>query len=286
MSVNAEEALNDSTNGAIADAALNEGEDSTSEVDNQPVAIDYEAEAREMGWNPDYKGPNQKTAQQFYEDGQTILPIVQANSKKYKERADRLEVELREHKTNSEKSIQALQKHFERETERKIAEIKAGKEKAVANADLDAFKKLEAEEAELLKKPEPEKPKDNDFRSSPSIKAWESENPWYGTDKDLTAYANGISSELRGETDKTGKDFLDLVAEHVKKTFPHKFKNPRKENFSAAPPSSRSQSAKSTSFDTLPASAKSNFKYAVNRGLIKDSAESRQQFAKDWTEAE
>lgn len=281
MSVNAEDALNDENKGALAEAAL---EGSENEAETQ---IDYEAEAREMGWNPDYKGPNQKTAKQFYEDGQNILPIVQANYKKYREKADGLESELREYKANSERSIQALQKHFERETERKIAEIREEKIKAVKNADTETFERLEKEEKELLKPSEPEPAeKKTDFRSDPVVQQWEKDNSWYGQDEELTEYADFYSTRLRKKTDKTGRDFLDLVGEQVRKQFPGKFKNPRKENFSAAAPSTRSQPSKATSFDSLPASAKSDFKYAVGRGLVKDTPEARQQFAKDFSEAE
>jgi hypothetical protein len=281
MSVNAEQVLDDANKGALADADpdLANGGEAAPEVD-------YEAEARDMGWNPSYDGPNKKTAQQFVEDGEKIQPILQANLKKERQRVEALEARLKDTESNTQKSIRALQKHFERETERKLAELKAGKIKAVKNADTEAFEKLEAEEAELLKKPEPEKPDTKDVRNDPTIVAWEGENDWYGKDEDMTAYADGISGVLRNKTGKTGKEFLDLVAEQVKKTFPHKFKNPRKDNFSGAAPSSRQQGAKSTSFDALPPSAKRDFDYAVTRGFVKNTPEDRQQFAKDFSEAE
>lgn len=285
MSVNQEQVLDDANKGALADAALEGGTDNDSGGEQAPQ-IDYEKEARDMGWDPTYDGPNKKSAEQFYNDGLNILPIVQANWKKEKGRVEALEARLRETEENTKRSIQALQKQAERETERKLAELREEKIKAVKNADTEAFERLEKEEKELLA-PEPEKPDDKkDIRSNPTIQAWESENPWYGSDKDLTAYANGISSEIRGETDKTGKEFLDLVAERVKKTFPHKFQNQRKNNFSTASPSNRQMPAKTTSFDSLPPSAKRDFDYAVTRGLVEDTAENRQQFAKDFSEAE
>lgn len=288
MSVNQEQVLDDANKGAIADAALENDAGNDAETDagaeggGEP---DYESIARDQGWNPSYDGPNKKTAKQFVEDGENIQPILQANLKKERQRVEALEARLKETEVNTQKSIQALQKHAERETERKLAELREQKLKAVKNADTEAFERLEKEEKEFLKPEEPEKTDDKDYRSNPTIKAWESENPWYGTDKDLTAYANGISGDLRSETDKTGKEFLDIVAERTRNAFPHKFKNPRKDNHTGAAPSSRQQPAKSTSFDTLPSSAKRDFDYAVTRGLVKDTAEAKQQFAKDWTEA-
>lgn len=282
MSVKAEDVLND------ADESLVEQE-VTEETENDGAAaeqIDYESEAREMGWNPEYSGPNKKTAQEYYEDGLKIQPILQANLKKERQRAENLEARLREHESNTQKSIQALQKQAERETERKIAEIREEKLKAVKNADTEKFEQLEKEEKDLLKAPEPEKEDPKDIRNDPTIKVWEGENPWYGVDEELTDYADFHASRLRKKSDKTGKDFLDLVAEQVRKQYPGKFKNPRKENFSAAAPSSRQQLAKTTSFDALPTSAKRDFDYAVRRGLVKDTTENRQQFAKDFSEAE
>lgn len=275
MSVKAENILNDAEDTAQVDADGGDGAESE---------IDYDHEAKEMGWNPEYTGPNKKTAKEYYEDGLKIQPILQANLKKERAARENLEARLREQESNSRKSIEALQKHFERE----LATVQAKKEAAVKNADVDEFKKLEAEEKELLKsKPEAVETKDSkDFRSDPVIQQWEKDNSWYGNDEELTEYADFISTRLRKKTEKTGRDFLDLVAEGVKKQYPGKFQNPRKQNFSAAAPSSRSQPAKTTSFDSLPGSAKRDFEYAVNRKLIKDTPESRTQFAKDWAEAE
>lgn len=279
MSVKAEDVLND------ADESLVEQE-VTEETENDGAAaeqIDYESEAREMGWNPDYNGPNKKSAKQFYEDGQNIQPILQANLKKERQRVESLEARLREQEDNSKRSIQALQKHYERE----LAAVQAKKLQAVKNADTELFEKYEKEEKELLEaKPAlPEEPKEKDFRSDPVIQQWEKENSWYGTDEELTDAADFHSTRLRKKTDKTGREFLDMVAEKVRNQFPDKFKNPRKQNFSAAPPSGRQAPTKSASFDTLPAGAKRDFDYAVNRKLIQDSPETRSQFAKDWLEA-
>lgn len=287
MSVTQENVLDDANKGALAEAAL-ENDNSGDEVGEQEQQIDYEKEALDNGWNPDYDGPNKKTAKQFVEDGKNILPIVQSARKKAEARADALEARLRETEANTQRSIQALQKQAERETERKLAELREQKLKAVGNADKEEFERIEKEEKELLKpsEQEPEKTSAKDVRKDPVILAWESENDWYDTDEDMTAYANGISGVLRGQTDKTGKAFLDLVAERVRKQFPHKFRNPRKDNHTGAAPSSRQQPSKTTSFDTLPSSAKRDFDYAVTRGLVKDTAENRQQFAKDFAEAE
>lgn len=274
MSVKAEDVLNDTE--------VSETPEPDKGGEGAEPEIDYDHEAKEMGWNPEYSGPNKKTAKEYYEDGLKIQPILQANLKKERAARENLEVRLREQETNSRKSIEALQKHYERE----LATVQAKKEAAVKNADVDEFKKLEAEEKELLKsKPEIEK-EEKDFRSDPVIQQWEKDNSWYGVDEELTDYADFYSTRLRKKSEKSGRDFLDLVAEGVKKQFPGKFQNPRKQNFSAAAPSSRSQPAKTASFDSLPSSAKRDFEYAVNRKLVKDTPESRTQFAKDWAEAE
>ena len=281
MSVNQEQVLDDA--GEAENQEIDQ--ESNTEGSNQEQQIDYEAEAREMGWSPEYNGPNKKSAKQYYEDGLNIQPILQANLRKEREKVTALESRLQETEETTKRSLAAMQKHFERETQRQIEEIRAKKKLAVKNADEEAFEKLEAEEKELLKpKEEPEEKKD--LKSDPIIQKWEQDNPWYGKDEDLTDYANGYSNRLRPTTDKTGREFMDLVAEQVKKKFPDKFRNMRKDNFSGAPPSNRQQPPKATSFDSLPSSAKRNFDYAVTRGLIKDTSESRQQYAKDYTEEE
>lgn len=276
MSVNEEEVLND-----VEVEQENFEQQETQET--QEEQIDYEKEALEMGWNPNYDGPNKKSAQEYYEDGLKIQPILQANLKKERQKVEELQSQLLNHQSNTEKSILALQKHFERETQRKINEIQEGKLQAVKNADEEAFKRLDAEEKELLKTPQPKA--EPNYSNDPTFKQWKTENSWYGTDQDLTNYADWYSNKIRPTTDKKGREFLDLVAEQVRKQFKDKFKNPRKENYSAASPSTRSQPSKTTSFDSLPSSAKRDFDYMVNRGLMENNPSNREQFAKDWTEA-
>ena len=286
MSVNQEQVLDDANLQADQEIA---DQDTDNDGGNSEPQIDYEKEARDMGWNPEYNGPNKKSAKQFYDDGLNILPIVQANLGKEREKVTALEARLQETEENTKRSLAAMQKHFERETERKIAELAQRKEKAVQNADVEAFKKIEQEEKDLLNPKEDAEDKSKSakhFKSDPVIQQWEKENPWYGTDEDLTDYANGYTGRLRPTTDKTGRDFLDLVAEQVKKKFPDKFRNQRKDNFSGAAPRSGQPPAKTASYESLPPSAKRQFDYAVNRGLLKDTPESRQQYAKDFMEAE
>lgn len=283
MSVNQEQVLDDANLQVDQETA-----DQDNDGGNSEPQIDYEKESKEMGWDPSYDGPNKKSAKQFYEDGLNILPIVRANLGKEREKVTALEARLQETEENTKRSLDAMEKHFKREIERRIEDIQAKKKQAVKNADEEAFDKLDAEEKELLKpKEDPPEAGKIDYRADPVVQKWEQDNSWYGKDEDLTDYADFYSSKLRknGET-KKGRDFLDLVAEGVKKQFPDKFRNPRKDNFSGAAPSNRQQPAKTTSFDSLPPSAKRSFDYAVTRGLVKDTAEARQQYAKDYTEAE
>jgi len=283
MSVNAEDVLNDADLEAEGQDTEPGGDAGSDPIDNEP---DYEAIAKDQGWDPTYDGPNKKSAKQFVEDGEKIQPILQANLRKERQRVEALEARLQETEENTKRSLSAMQKHFERETQRQIAEIQAKKKQAVKNADEEAFEKLEAEEKELLKAKPEEESETKDFRADPVVQQWEKDNSWYGADEELTDFADFYSQRLRKKTDKTGKDFLELVGEQVRKQFPDKFKNPRKQNFTAAAPSTRSQPTKTTSFDSLPPSAKRNFDYAVTRGLIKDTPESRQQYAKDFSEEE
>src|SRR3990167_1027357 len=128
MSVNQDQVLDDAENLEGAEQESNAGG-----AEHQEQQIDYDAEAKEMGWNPEYSGPHKKTAQEFVEDGYKILPIVNANLKKEREKVSTLEARLNETEASNRKSIEALQKHFERETERHIAEIQTKKKQAVKN---------------------------------------------------------------------------------------------------------------------------------------------------------
>lgn len=196
---------------------------------------EVQAKAEAMGWIPAtrYKGDPERfvDADAYIERGETILPIV-------KEQNKRLQTELasvREQAAETARALAAAQTAIEQIEERHSvatqkaveqarAQVKAqlaaaseaGDHEGVAELtdQLTQLNKAEAA-APKLEKPEPRPA----FVPPPELKAWNDENPWFGTDRRKTALALGIAQELRekGET-RQGRVFFDLVSEEMGKT--------------------------------------------------------------------
>lgn len=188
-----------------------------------PVEVQQAAE--KMGWIPPsrFKGDPERfiDADTYVKRGEEVLPIVREQNK-------RLHAELDTLKSESAKTRQALA-----DAQKAIDQMEERHTVATQKAVEDARKQLKAQLAaaseagdhegvaeltdQLTKMPAaPEKtsvvPEPAAYVPPPELAAWQSENPWFGTNKRKTALALAIAQELRdaGET-ATGRVFFDKV---------------------------------------------------------------------------
>ena len=192
------------------DSAALDNEDNAS----HSKGIDYEAEARKMGWRPkeEYKGPPEKfvEAQVFYENGEKVLPIVTAALRATREELDRLKAQHVEFAKIAERTHAAEKAELELALkEAKIARAKAiteGDGEAHELAD-DAVKDLESK----LKTPPPKKDDTPSLRkvinpgNDPVLNAWLDEHPRAVEDQD---FAMMLASTA------TLKKFNDIRGQH------------------------------------------------------------------------
>ena len=209
--------------------------------DNIPdeVPEELEQEARDLGWVPldEFRGPKDRwiPADKFVDKGRHIVPIMRermnALQQKLLTRDKELDT-LRETVENSNKAIEALEKHFNENTKRLVTEAKkdllAKIKDARDSGDVDAEFEL-LEQLDTVKKAEADAKSDNkeNKKDTPPPKVekqpewaveWQSENPWYGTDKRLSKAMDRTCEDLRdnGET-SVGKEFLDKAAKLMQK---------------------------------------------------------------------
>lgn len=194
------------------------------------AAPEVQAKAEKMGWIPPsrFKGEPERfiDADAYIERGETVLPIV-------KEQNKRLQAELasvREQAAATAEALKAAQDAIEQIEERHTvatqkaveqarAQVKAqlaaaseaGDHEGVAELT-DQLTQLNAAEKEAPAKERTPAAAPQKFVPPPELKAWNDENPWFGTDRRKTALALGIAQELReGGESSTGKRFFDLV---------------------------------------------------------------------------
>jgi hypothetical protein len=257
----------------------------SAETVTEPVARDYDAEAKDMGWVPEneFRGPKErwKPAQQFVEDGENILPIVRAENKRLKAEIDKINADYATRFDRLDKAAQVTIKAAKAQFERELATLQSTREAAVKDGDVAAFKAADKQlNDHVANAPKVEdfeaKPKADDKQAGDTTQAdWEKANPWYGTDDALTEAAIGISQNLlRKNPNITMAENLRLTDAAMKERFPLKFGGKSGANGHApvdgggdpkSPPRTDTLTAK------LPSEALSMAKQAVKDGTYKST---------------
>ncbi len=201
-------------------------------------APEVQAEAEKLGWIPPtrFKGDPARfvDAEAYLERGQTILPIVKETNKRLQAEVETLRSESAATKAAlkfaqdaieqiEERHSVATQKAVEqarRQLKAQLAEAsEAGDHTGVAELT-DQLVRMNAAEEVAEKKTKETPPAPAAFVPDPAMAAWNTDNPWFGTDKRKTSLAVAIAQELReGGEQSTGRAFYDKVAAEVEATF-------------------------------------------------------------------
>jgi hypothetical protein len=251
----------------------------------QPKAPDrdYEAEALVMGWVPkeQYKGDADKwkPAQQFVEDGERILPIVRSQLKRTREELAAKEAEFQKRLERMERMASENMKRAKEQHTQELERIKREQRAAAEVGDTEKYDALD-KQREQLAQTKFEDVEEVKGKQAPSagydeaVNAFRSANKWYGTDDDLTTFAEGYSQALAKRNPSiTLEENLRLTAERVKVVFPQKFQSAPKESGHAAVDGggafagARPQKGPA---DKLPAEAKRQAEADVKAGLYKN----------------
>jgi hypothetical protein len=199
---------------------------------NQEVDESLEQEARDLGWVPEdeFRGPKERwvDAKTFVEKGRHILPIMKERMAKLQQdlltRDSQIDT-LRKTVENSNKAIEALEKHFSESTKRQVEKAKKDLieqiKEARASGDVDAEfalteqldsvkKEASAIEADNKKDTQSKKDQSQDENLTPDVRAWLAENSWYSKDEEMTIAMDRTCQDLRrrGEA-STGREFLE-----------------------------------------------------------------------------
>jgi hypothetical protein len=206
-----------------------------------------------------------------------ILPIARAEQRKLEAKLRAQEQELEGMKKTVKAVIQSHKKTADSTYESRMSQIKKDQAVAVASADTETWARLEEEKSKLAKPEEIriEEAHPDTAGEHPAAVQWKKDNAWYTEDLELGIEADLIADRLAAR--KLGlapEEFLNKVTELVKKKFPDKFKNQRRNN----PPSvdrtdfsggdDGGSNGKKTYRD-LPADAKAACDDLVKQGVMK-----------------
>jgi exonuclease VII large subunit len=198
-----------------------------------------EQTALEQGWVPkdDFQGEEHKwvDAGEFLRRGE-LFGKIDAQNRELKE---------------TRKTLQALEQHYlkvqETEYKRALNDLKKQKKDALIENDvetvLDVDEKIDELKEEQLQKAQQlarQAAAQQTVEPHPEFVAWASKNSWYENSKPMRAFADARGQELSGE-DKSPSEVLRLVAEEVRKEFPNKFYNAKREEPSSVEGGSNSK---------------------------------------------
>lgn len=234
-----------------------------------------EDRARRMGWSPqeEFRGDKAKwvDAQTFVKNGEESLPILRERLRTLERTNVDLGKSVAEFKKMSDTAFDRAYTKAKKELSADVkAAAKAGDEKGAEEA-ANELAALEREKAE----------RKADGEKDPVFDSWVEENAWY-KDPDMAIEAEGEAFKIRKKmssgqiTPVDGVPFLELVKEAMKKRFPEKFVNPRRNSASGSVERSQGggeeTGAGKKGWDSLPADAKTTGERYIKQKLFKDKA--------------
>lgn len=246
-----------------------------------------EEKAKKMGHVPkdQFKGDPDKwvDAQTFVERGENSIPIMRSQIKRQQAQLEALNQTIKEFSDYHTKTEQ-------RAYEKAFKELKAQQLQAVANADHQSFLEIDQQIAELNaeareKIPPKVKEAQKEQDASPEFANWSASNSWYGKNSEMSDYADQIGTYLKKNKNFDSEtDFLNAVTEKVKKEFPEKFTNPKRNSANSVESSTNAAGSKKgeKTFSDLPQNAKDTFARWQRDGI----KITKEQYVKQYFEEE
>lgn len=257
------------------------------------IPNEVESEARGMGWVPkeDWKGPEEKwtSAEEYVEKGKNIIPIL-------RKRVEQLDSDLKMATSHNKKELDEVRRIAEEAAyEKATAEYQAKLEK-LKEKELEAFQSGDSEEflkaqreKEALKAPEKKETKtatEDQQGPPPEFIDWRTKNSWYDDDVDMQIHADAVGMRIAQENPNMSyAEILPKVTERIKKAFPHKFENPRRDEPGAVESGSTKPSGtggNGKTFNDLPASAKAAYKRLEARFKEKGREYKKEDYVKEY----
>jgi hypothetical protein len=254
---------------------------SAAEADPAPSAEDR---ALTMGWTPkeQFKGDPEKwvDAETFVKRGEEFLPFLKANNRRLEQEREKDKKQIERLEKAVKSSIEHMSKADARAYERAKRELEGQLDQAAQAGDAAGVRAVTKELVDLEKDAAKAKP-DLDANGwtpdfAEAVSDWKAANPWYGTDRAMTAFAHDLERELV-ERNVPDKQRLKQMAEGVRAEFAHKFTNPRREQASTVEGASMGQRKAAKGYSDLPADARQ-----MCDELVRDKIITREKYISEY----
>jgi len=215
---------------------------------------DFESEARSGGWVPEseWQGDPDKKPKQFLSAEQFVL------------RGERMAGHMKNELAQVKKTVAQFQEYTQAQLKKEkdradqaIAELKTQQAQAVTDGNGAEFRRLgneiDRQQAEIDSQPQP-----NTTQSTglpPGASEWQAANPWYGTDMNRTAYADGIANQIVAEG-YNGKAYFNELSRRTLEVFPDQNNTSPTPGVEAGQKSGQVSDSGDRTYEALPPDAK------------------------------
>ena len=246
------------------------GENEVKEEESKDEEVTFESLAGDLGWNPNFEGPDKIDAVEYLRNTRPIQDNM-------KHRLDQLQNTVQRMAVNQEREVVSRTKQIQ-------DDLKARQLEAVSNADTEAY------QAATQQLEQATDPRQSAFDAG--LEEFKSKNDWYGTDRFMTADADQIGSALLNSEGNfpamQADEFYAEVLKEVRKRHPEKFANQRRQQSGSVvgddgPPPNKGNGSWSQAKKDVPG-LEAAFKDWVDQGVFKDNKTDREKFAKEVME--
>lgn len=187
-----------------------------------------EERAKEFGWNPDYQGPNKKTAEEFLKFGEQRAPLLKKENDRLKEQMATMQ---KSYQNMMETSAATIKKQKE-DNEKRIADLEVAKKDARENLDVEKLESVVNEQNAL--RDENKKLEQAAPPIDPTVTLWAQENEDYikkvQSDPVLLKYQDAVALENREALLKLPpRARFEEIQRLVMQDMAHKFTNPNRD---------------------------------------------------------
>jgi hypothetical protein len=215
------------------------GADDTSTTivdDSEGPSAETIQRATEMGWAPKDKwrgDPNAWIdAAEFAKRGDFVLPIVKKERDELREETRALKAQMAELTRSTQEVVKWQREQAAARALREKNGLISDRKEALEAGDMDRVNEIDMQLADVRDKERTAATpaaKPQDTESARVFADFLQDNPWVKTDVDLQEAMTIESTNLRAAgTTKSGRAFLDAVADRVKRMYPDKFRPQRR----------------------------------------------------------
>lgn len=243
-----------------------------------------EAQAKRMGWKPDFPGEGKLSAEDFVKKHDETPAILKAELNRANARIAAVEAESRETVKAAKEFQKLAEANAQREWKAKYDTLIAAQAKAVREGDEEAFSAAASDiDTHREAKPTPKADAPASQVISPIVTTWKSENPWFGTNKRMTALAMAAGDEAFASGERNEAKLVEIMREAVEERFPDEFDEKPERKPGNPQRGGRSSGATKTvakTYDNLPSESKAACDRLVKLKMVKN----REQYCEmyDW----